>query len=264
MESRRDERAAGASDPSRFNEPHKSTAENVEHRRGLERYFAESTGSVVERLENFAKYAPRPRLARFLIRYEIFKQVLDVQGSIVECGVLFGGGLMTWAQVSAILEPSNHQRRIIGFDTFAGFTDMAEADRTSTSAFAEPGALGVDAHDDLLEAMRLYDMGRFLNHIPKVALVRGDASKTIPRYVQEHPHLAVSLLNLDFDLYEPTRIALEQFVPRMPKGAIIVFDELNSPEWPGETQAAMDAVGLRNLRVRRLPMGTSISYAVLD
>lgn len=253
------------SDPSRFNEPRKKTAEDVEYRRALERYFAESTGSVVERLENFAKYAPRGRLARFLIRYEIFKQVLDVQGSVVECGVLFGGGLMTWAQVSAILEPSNHQRTIVGFDTFTGFAALAEGDRrTSTSAFVQPGALGVDTYDDLQTAARLYDMGRFLNHIPKISLVRGDATETIPAHVREHPHLTVSLLNLDFDLYEPTKVALEQFVPRMPKGAVIVFDELNSPDWPGETMAVLETVGLRNLRVRRLPMGTTISYAVLE
>jgi hypothetical protein len=58
--------------------------------------------------------------------------------------------------------------------------------------------------------------------------------------------------------------ALEQFVPRMPKGAVIAFDELNHEVWPGETVAVMKTIGLRNLRVERLPWGSTVSFAVLD
>ena len=45
----------------------------------------------------------------------------------------------------------------------------------------------------------------------------------------------MSLLFIDCDLYEPTRAALRAFLPRMPKGAIVAFDELDNPIWPGET-----------------------------
>jgi hypothetical protein len=69
---------------------------------------------------------------------------------------------------------------------------------------------------------------------------------------------------MDFDLYEPTKVALETFVPRMPKGAVLAFDELDNPIWPGETQAALDAVGLRNLRLQRLDFDPYISFASLD
>ena len=51
----------------------------------------------------------------------------------------------------------------------------------------------------------------------------------------------MSLLFLDFDLYEPTKAALEQFVPRMPRGAVLAFDELDNPIWPGETKALLAA-----------------------
>ena len=43
------------------------------------------------------------------------------------------------------------------------------------------------------------------------------------------------MLFIDLDLYEPTKFALEQFLPRMHKGSIIAFDELDNPQWPGET-----------------------------
>ena len=54
-------------------------------------------------------------------------------------------------------------------------------------------------------------------HIPKIELVKGDVRKTIPKYIKDNPHLIVSLLYLDLDLYEPTRAALRNFIPRMPK-----------------------------------------------
>ena len=47
----------------------------------------------------------------------MFKEILNVHG-IVECGVLYGNGTMTFAHLSSILEPVNFTRKIIGFDTF--------------------------------------------------------------------------------------------------------------------------------------------------
>ena len=249
---------------SRFREPERNTNADYEYRARLNRYFEKTLGSTVEKLENFAKYVPRQTLTRFLARYEIFKKVLTVQGSIVECGVLFGGGLMTLAQISAILEPLNYQRLIIGFDTFSGFSTLAEADMTSSSKSMHKGGLCVDSYEDLQQCINLYDSNRFISHIPKVILVKGDAIETIPSYLREHPYTVVSLLYLDFDLFEPTKIAIEQFVPRMPKGAIIVFDELNHPKWPGETLAVLETLGIRTLRIKRLPFESIISYVELD
>ena len=39
-----------------------------------------------------------------------------------------GGGLFTWAQLSAIYEPVNHNRKIFGFDSFEGFPDIGHKD----------------------------------------------------------------------------------------------------------------------------------------
>ncbi|KAA0677908.1 TylF/MycF/NovP-related O-methyltransferase [Azospirillum brasilense] len=254
----------GPRDPNRFHEPSRTTSGEVDFRIGIEHYFAEGIGTNVEKLQNFPKYVPTQDLRRFVSRYELFKQVLDVHGSIVECGVLFGGGLMGWAQFSEIFEPFNHLRNVIGFDTFEGFVNVSEKDRTGTAAQLKTGGLGVDAQADLERAIGLFDQNRVLKHIRKVRLVRGDACKTIPAFIEENPHLVVSLLWLDFDVYEPTVAALRHFLPRMPKGAIIAFDELNHEVWPGETVAVLEEVGLKNLRIRRLPYGSTMSYAVIE
>jgi hypothetical protein len=66
------------------------------------------------------------------------------------------------------------------------------------------------------------------------------------------------------DLFEPTKVAIEHFFPRMPKGAIIAFDELDNPIWPGETLALLETVGINRLRFERMEFDPYIGYAVID
>lgn len=231
--------------------------------KNVERIFTNCADSVQNKLENFPKYVRRQHLKRFLALYEIFKLILPAKGSIVECGVFKGFGLMSWAKLSTILEPENLTRRIYGFDTFAGFPQVGERDANRV-ATPEQGELAADSYEELLALIQEYDADRFLGHINKVELIRGDIGITIPEFVKSHRHLVVSLLFLDCDLYEPTRIALEHILPRMPKGAVLAFDELDNPIWPGETEAALDAVGIGRLKLQRLPWDPYIGYAVLE
>ena len=66
------------------------------------------------------------------------------------------------------------------------------------------------------------------------------------------------------DIYEPTKVALEHFVPRMPKGGIIIFDELNSKDWIAETKAVLDTIGIHKLKIERFSFDSHISYAVIE
>lgn len=245
-------------------EPGRATKNEVKFYEELEDYFENGIGSVMDKLSNFSKHVPRQDLTAFLYKYEIFKKILNIQGSIIECGVFLGGGLMTFAHLSSILEPINHQRKIIGFDTFSGFRDLSKQDSKSQSHFAHKGGAGVNSFNDLKKCIALYDSNRFLNHVPKVELVKGDMSKTVPHYLKTNPHAVVSLLYLDVDVYEPTRIAIKNFVPRMPKGSIIAFDELNSKNWPGETIAVLEGLGINNLRIQRFNFEPNKSYCILE
>ena len=198
-------------DRSIAHEPDTTPQRDVDYRIKLERYFESSTGTLTEKLENFPKYVQQSTLNRFLARYEIFKHTINVPGAIIECGVLFGGGLMAFAHLSSILDPWAVSRRIIGFDTFSGFTNLSEVDRgAGRSLHAVEGGFGVDSYDDLMSCIKIFDQHRFLGHLPKVELVRGDICETVPRYVSDNPHLVVSLLFLDVDVYEPTKVAYAQ------------------------------------------------------
>ena len=236
------------------------TEEEDDVGREVQTIFESCSDPVEVRLENFPKYVRRQHLKRFLAMYEIFKKVLPVKGSVVECGVFRGFGVMSWAKLSTILEPENLTRRIYGFDTFAGFPAVAPKDKAGFGK-SKVGDLSASSYDELEALIKLYDRDRFLGHIPKVKLIKGDIVATAPKFVADNPHLVVSLLFIDCDLFEPTKAAIEAFVPRMPKGAMIVFDELDNPIWPGETLAALESLGLKNLRLQRQEWDPYIAYA---
>lgn len=220
------------------------------------------------KLANFEKYVDRQSLARFMVRYELFKKIKDVKGSIIECGVHFGGGIMAWAKLSSAIEPYAIHRKIIGFDTFDGFPPLTDADMESSKHdHLKQG--GFKSHNniykELLECIDAYNSNRFLNQFEKINLVRGDANITIPKYVEDNKHLVVSLLFLDFDIYQPTKTALEHLVSRIPKGGIIAFDEINNEYWKGETIAVMEYFkSLNNLEIKKFDFDPNIAYAVIQ
>jgi hypothetical protein len=168
---------------------------------------------------------------------------------------------MSWALCSTVLEPTNLTRRIYGFDSFGGFPSVCEKDKNKLRKTGV-GELGSDSYRELSEILKIYDSNRFLGHIEKVRLIKGDAKKTIPKFIKENPQLVISLLFLDFDLYGPTKAAIKAFYPRIPKGGIIVFDELDNPIWPGETLALLESLGIGYLKIQRLEFDPYMGYAI--
>ena len=227
--------------------------------------FENSRVPLAQKLQTFPRHVRRQDVARFLVKHELFKLSLPANGSVVECGVFAGGGLMSWVHFSAIHEPYNHTRRVIGFDTFSGFPSVHKKDQVvDASEHTRKGAFQTHDSivDELKEMVSIHDRNRPIGHIPKVELVPGDACKTIPSFVESHPHLLISLLYLDFDLYAPTKVALEKLYPRVVKGGVIAFDELNCAEFAGETTALLESFNLREVELKRFPFDPYISYFV--
>lgn len=222
---------------------------------------------LIEAIEAFPRYITKACLSKFLARVEIFRtHVLPIHGDIIECGVLHGASLFTWAKLSSIFEPVNHTRRVWGFDTFEGFKEFhPEHDKQSEPHF-KPGDLRGLSLDRMKAAIDVYDLNRPLAHIEKVSLVQGDLVETAGKWVKENPHATIAMLNLDVDLYKPTLAALEAFVPLMPKGAVIIFDEANYSRFPGESVAAKEYFkhGFNSLRLQRFSYTSMVSFAVLE
>lgn len=250
-------------DPNRFSEKMMPQWE-ADVRLAQEALAEKSALTNVEKFLNFPVFTSRQTITRFLARYELFKMVLDIPGSIFECGVLFGGGLFSFAHFSAILEPVNAQRRIVGFDTFRGLPKLHKKDESKTpSSKLHANAMAADSHGELLEAAKVFDMNRSLKHLPKIELVKGDVKITLPEYFSLNSHTLISLLYLDMDIYLSTKSAIKACLPRMPKGAIIAFDEFACERWPGETVALLDSIGVRDNKLKRFPFDSYLSYLIV-
>ena len=226
-------------------------------------FFTISKASTTDKLKNFSKYVRRQDIARFMVYHELFKKQIGIKGSVVECGVHQGGAIMIWAKLSSILEPYNYHRKIIGFDTFKGFPKVSKIDKNNKIVKKGMFSEKFNILDDIKLSIKDYDKNRFINHISKIELIKGDATKTIPQFLRKNKHLLISLLFLDFDIYKPTFIALKYFLPRMSKGAIIAFDELNNKQWPGATMALLKKFNINKHRINNFQFEPNISYITL-
>lgn len=231
-----------------------------------EKYWRDSPGGTAAKLQNFTKFVRREDLTKLLARNAVFLRQLHVHGSIIDIGVARGASLMTWLHLSSIYEPSNYSRKIVGFDTFAGIPKLNQVEETAPAASEQLRVGGFTVEDgmvaDITRAARMHDTTRHLGHMPKIELVVGDVEESLPRYLDDNPHLVVSLLHLDADTYGATRSALSLLRPRMPRGAVIVFDELGSELFPGETVAWLEHGG--DMKINRFSYAPAICYAVLD
>jgi hypothetical protein len=205
-------------------------------------------------------FSDRQLMSSVLTRIEMFQKILNVQGSIVECGVHKGNSLFLYYHLSTILEPFGFNRKIIGFDTFDGFRSLSDHDHSnlSQSDFS-------DTSVDMLSRMAsLHDKNRAVPHIEKIELVEGDACETIPKYVEENPHLIIAMLYLDFDIYEPTSVALKELLPLVPKGGLVGFDEVNAKKWSGETVALKEHLSLSGISLQKFYYDPWVSYYIVD
>lgn len=200
----------------------------------------------------------RRNLTKALIRIELFKKILEIPGYIIECGSYRGNGLGLLLNLSSIYEPFNYNRKIIAFDTFEGFKNVSLQDPKNASE-GDLDDTDVKIIEDTINAM---DFNRPIGHVKKVELIKGDACTTIPKYIKDNPHLIVSFLYLDFDIYSPTKVALENFMNLIPKGGIIAFDEFAQKKWAGETIAYKELFNIDAFELKKFNFDPHICYLI--
>jgi hypothetical protein len=205
-------------------------------------------------------FVKRQALSRLLYMDELYRKIVPVAGVICEFGVQYGAGMATLINLRGIHEPYNHTRHIYGFDTFDGFAGVDAKDGPLTRAGDYRIAEGYE--ETLRELLDLHESNAPLAHIRKWHLVKGDVSQTLPVWLQQNQHVVVSMAIFDMDVYKPTRDALTLIKPRLTRGSVLVFDELNCPHFPGETLAVLEVLGLNNLALRRHPHQPYCAWAV--
>jgi len=217
-----------------------------------------------ELLANLGLYLTSKSLSRLLFFYEMYKKIVHTHGVIMEFGVRWGQTLSVMAALRGIFEPFNRHRKIIGFDTFAGFKGLSEKDGKLCQNKDGSFAVAPEYENYLAQVLALQEALNPISHLKKFELVKGDACETIPAYLKAHPETIISLAVFDFDIYKPTKAALQAVKPHLMKGSVLVFDELCDDIFPGETIALQEVFGLNHCRVQRLPMTARISFMEIE
>ena len=202
-------------------------------------------------------FTTRVQTTAMLSRIRLFEMIREMPGAVIECGVFRGNSLMLLQQLSLVLEPYAINRTFYGFDTFEGFRSIdAKNDPNDINE-----AMFSDTNYDVLEAAsNLHDLVRPVNKIPKMHLVKGDIAQTVPKFVEENPGLLISLLILDTDLYDSTKVALQNFLPHMHKGAVVLLDEVCYAKFIGETIALKEVCDLKQVQLRKFPFDSTCGY----
>ena len=117
-------------------------------------------------------------------------------------------------------------------------------------------------YNHLKKVIELNQLNDLIKHIPRVQLIKGDATKTIPKYKSENKSLIIKLLYLDFDLYEPTLVALNNFYELVPSGGVVVFDEIGNEKFVGETLAFKEFFKNKSVELKKFEFEPWISYFI--
>lgn len=202
----------------------------------------------------FYATADPSRFGKFITHLELFKLSSTIPGEIVELGIFKGNSFFRWIKFRELLEQTK-SRKIIGFDVFGEFPETHfENDKCRREAFIKEtnGGVGISFEEinNLLEEQQLSK---------NVDIIKGDILKTLDIYLEKNPHLKISLLHIDVDIYEPVKHILEKLYDRVSKGGIVILDDYGT--FSG-TNKAVDNFFKGSVAIKKLPFSHAISYFV--
>lgn len=189
------------------------------------------------------------RMGNILSHYELYKKIVQLPGDIIELGVFKGGSLIQFATFRELLE-NERSRKIVGFDVFGEFPQAKtiESDKIFVDTWNQQHTGEFITIDDIYRSLEI-------KGIQNVKLIQGDICETVDKYLIENPHTKISLLHIDTDVYEPSKVGLEKLFDRVVRGGIIIFDDYGTVE--GETLAVDEFLADKKYLIQKYPFSHS-------
>jgi hypothetical protein len=171
----------------------------------------------------------------------------NIPGDFVECGVWRGGNALIAASIFKLY---GADKRTVLFDTFRGMTEPTADDRRltdETHAMDEFLTRQRSSHNEwcyasLQDVTRNFEQAGLLGD--GVVFVEGDVCATLAD-ASNRPR-SISVLRLDTDWYESTRMELETLYPLLSIGGVLIIDDYG--HWAGSKQAADEYFARNNNR----------------
>lgn len=166
-----------------------------------------------------------------LIRATEYIEKNNIEGDIVECGVWKGGSV--GACLLTLKQLNNVARKIWLFDTFEGMNMPSELDFDINGKLASDKMKMEDKETSWIWAKAQLDLVKnnvlaFDYPIENVNFIKGLVEDTLIN--NELPE-KISILRLDTDWYESTKIELEILYPRLVSGGVLIIDDYG--HWNG-------------------------------
>lgn len=241
-----------------------SSSQELDIRKQILKYFKQCPIPDEEILYNLSLFINRQNLSQILFMHELYEQIISVHGVILEFGVRWGRNLALYESLRGIYEPFNHNRKIIGFDTFEGFPSVNMKDGKADIIGVGSYNVTSNYQEYLSKILDYHELESPISHIKKYELIKGNAITTVKKYLKDNPETIVALAYFDFDLYEPTKECLSAIKDHLTKGSVIGFDELNNKDYPGETLALREVLGLGNFRLQHSRYSPTQSYLIYE
>jgi hypothetical protein len=247
-----------------YDQERRTDNQRLTNRETLYRLFNERPLPDEQLMVSLGLYMRSSALTKILYINELYEQILDIPGVVLEFGTWWGQNLVLFENLRAIYEPFNHDRRIVGFDTFEGYPSISENDKKS-GIIKEGGYTTTNDYDHYLDSLIEYhEKENVLFFERKHQLVRGDVSKTVPEFFLREPHTVVALAYFDLALYEPSKVCFETIRPHLIRGSVIALDEINNPAYPGETIALKETWGLNFGKIVKSRFMPGRAYLVVE
>ena len=187
--------------------------------------FARSNSSpdIWNIVDHWPLYVGKVNLARNLSITDLFKSTLSIPGDIVEFGCWKGSTTMLLAPLLSISDPSGPKMLHV-FDSFEGLTQFHEVDAPAIDQLGQYQG----SRQHLENCAKLADVHEML------VIHEGRIETTLPMFAKQNQQTRFSFVYCDTDLYKATATILENVWGLLSIGGLMVFDQWNMSEFPGE------------------------------
>lgn len=196
-----------------------------------------------EKERSLALFMRGSQLARIIAIDEIYKQILDIPGNIMDFGTWRGSTAILCENYRAIYEPLNFQRHIYAFDTFKGYKGFKETEVTSQNI--NNGTYRVEPNYalQLKDLLLVHEKNNAMGHInEKHFVIEGDVTATFPNLLLQNKGLSISLAFFDLNCYIPTYEVMNKLLDRLLVGGLICMWQFTRNEIQAEASVFFELI----------------------